>query len=246
VGTRKRKAPLSWFKQRLLNAVKAALHDSTITGKPLSCPVNAALNYSARNIHQRLTLREVAKATGFQAECLGRRFREDLGISFSEFQLCARALLAMVQLYWVGEPPQAAVADEGFRELAYLCRVLKELSGMTPREIHEKGEKDLTPEGRTLFRSLYFKLWQNIKEDLETEDSDLKPAQKVRRKAKLDREFEAIIEEIQQFIQTLKDHPEVIFTPKAQVNKSWLSKSTNEFAKSASEFSCKKEPHDVQ
>lgn len=235
MGTRKRKVPLSWFHQRLPNALKAALHDSTINGGPLSCPAVAALNYSARHIHRRLTVHEVAKATGFQAECLGRRFREELGISFSEFQLCARALLAMVQLYWAGEPPQSAVADEGFRELAYLCRVLKELTGMTPRAIREKGEKDLTPEGQAMFRSLWSKLWQNIKEDLENEDSDLKPAQKARRKAEVDREFEAIIEGLQRFLQTLKDHPEVIFTPKAQVNKSWLSKSANEFAKSASE-----------
>jgi len=236
MGNRKRKAPLSWCHERMPNALKAALHDSTINGKPLSCPVIAALNYSARNIHQRLTLREVAKATGFQAECLGRRFREELGISFSEFQSCARTILAALSLYWAGEPPQAAVADWGFRELAYLCRVLKEKTGMTPREIREKGQKDLTPEGQALFRNWHFKLLKHVNQCLEAEDSvTLKPAQKGKQKAKLDREWEAIIEGIRQFLQTLKDHPEIIFTPQAQVNKNWLSKSANEFAKSASE-----------
>jgi len=126
--------------------------------------------------------------------------------------------MAIVQLYWAGESPKAIVADEGFRELAYLCRVMKERTGMTPRLIHEKGQKDLTQEDRARFKRFYFKLWENINKDLETEESILKPAQRRRKMDKLDREFEAISEDIRQFLQIRKDHQEVIFNPKDKVN----------------------------
>lgn len=108
----------------------------------LTPPVVDALSYMENFYNHNPTLDEVARSVNFSAAYFSRLFREQLGMSFSEY-LSRIKLRHVSELLTGTEKSIMEIAQEtGYCHGNYLCEQFKKKTGMTPSQFRKTAGKD--------------------------------------------------------------------------------------------------------
>jgi len=225
---------IAWLLQHPPLTLKDGILYTTLTDEPLSCSVYAALVYTLHHPGHRVTLKEVAMATGFPAQCLKRKFKEELGIPFSKYRENERVCSAVRRMFMGGDPPNFVAIDEWERNMSYLWRVIKKKTGMTPREIFEDGQESIQPIVREWFQTWFSRYQKAMTEVILGSNRRDSLAKRLKWTKKMDDEFGKINDQINSYAYCLWHLPETMYTPRG-LAKRGLSKSATNNTQSASE-----------
>ncbi|GIP27274.1 hypothetical protein J23TS9_24040 [Paenibacillus sp. J23TS9] len=125
----------SWLRYRLFSAAEIIQNKRQKKSAKL---VEEMIRYVKQQIHENVTLKEVADYLSFSPNYLGSLFKEVTGTNFSEYVITMRMEKAgellrdpRIKIY--------EVADQvGYRYMPYFSRQFKEVFGMTPGEFRRK------------------------------------------------------------------------------------------------------------
>ncbi len=95
--------------------------------------IRQAVRYIDRHFSRNLTLHNVADRVAFHPNYLCRRFREDLGIPFSEYLLRVRLKHAIAGLVYTDDPIKAVAYRAGFSGPERFARVFRQWLQCSPR-----------------------------------------------------------------------------------------------------------------
>ncbi|MBE9913150.1 response regulator [Paenibacillus donghaensis] len=125
----------SWLRYRLFSAAEIIQNKKQ---KKSAKIVEEMIRYVKQQIHDNITLKEVADHLSFSPNYLGMLFKEVTGTNFSEYVIQMRMEKAGELL----KDPRIKiyeVADRvGYRYMPYFSRQFKEVFGMTPGEFRRK------------------------------------------------------------------------------------------------------------
>lgn len=103
----------------------------------LTPPVVDALSYMENFYNQNPSLEEVARTVNFSAAYFSRLFREQLGMSYSEYMGRIRLRHASVLLAQTDKSIMEIAQETGYCHGNYLCEQFKKKTGMTPGEFRK-------------------------------------------------------------------------------------------------------------
>jgi YesN/AraC family two-component response regulator len=84
---------------------------------------------------EKLNLTDIAADLYINTSYLSRRFREEIGLSFSDYLIKYRVEVAKTLLYKYRDWSMQRIAEEaGFNSQNYFCRAFKKLTGLSPKE----------------------------------------------------------------------------------------------------------------
>jgi AraC-like DNA-binding protein len=95
--------------------------------------IRHAVRYIDRNYRHKLTLRSVADRIAFHPNYLCRRFREELGMSFSEYLVRVRLKQAIAGLIYTDDPIKAVAFRAGFAGPERFARVFRNWLKCSPK-----------------------------------------------------------------------------------------------------------------
>ena len=105
--------------------------------KRLSVPVRKAINMISENTGKRLTVQQIADATGYDRSHLHRLFKAEIGIGIHEYISAVRMNAAKGMLK-DGTHSIADIASLlGFSSQSHFCRAFSEAVGVTPKEFRD-------------------------------------------------------------------------------------------------------------
>jgi AraC-like DNA-binding protein len=107
--------------------------------------IRHAVRFIDRNFQRKLTLRSVADRIAFHPNYLCRRFREELGMSFSEYLVRVRLKQAIGGLIYTDDPIKAVAFRAGFAGPERFARVFRSWLQCSPRAFRARyryGELD--------------------------------------------------------------------------------------------------------
>lgn len=97
--------------------------------------------YIEEHLAEQLNLEKLAGETELSKYQLIRRFRDETGSTPWQFLIGRRIELAK-ELLENGTPPGQAAAEAGFYDQSHLTKILREETGLTPKEYQEKFFKN--------------------------------------------------------------------------------------------------------
>lgn len=107
----------------------------------LSLQVQKCCDYIEAHPDSRIRAKDLARLAGYSEYYLTRKFREETGLSVSDFVKRAKIEQAKLLLQ-AGEMSIQEIADKlSFSSRSYFCRVYQESTGKTPRQYRDEGEK---------------------------------------------------------------------------------------------------------
>lgn len=131
--------------QGMLSRMFAAVWEERIpeqkadrTPSPLTPPVVDALSYMEHFYSENPSLEEVARSVNFSAAYFSRLFREQLGMSYSEYLERIRLRHVSVLLTQTDKSIMEIAQETGYCHGNYLCGQFKKKMGMTPGEFRRR------------------------------------------------------------------------------------------------------------
>lgn len=119
-----------------------------IVGPALSYPVRVACDYIDAHVGERVRADDLARAAGYSAYYLTRRFREETGVSVSSYVRRAKLERAKVLLLSTDLTVQEIARELHFSSRSHFCRVFSDDEGCTPglyRKRRRNGYKTTDP-----------------------------------------------------------------------------------------------------
>lgn len=104
--------------------------------------VNLAATYINRNYNQRISLSDIADASGFSPNYLSRKFKEDTGIGVHEYLTYVRLNKAAIELAHTGHTITEVALNNGFSDSNYFKDAFHKAYGMSPRD-YRKRDKNM-------------------------------------------------------------------------------------------------------
>jgi two-component system response regulator YesN len=101
---------------------------------PLSLGIQQATEYILRNIRSRISVRDVASASGMDSAEFSVRFRRECGISFKKFVERSKSDLAKKMLSDTSKSVKEIALDIGFKDPLSFSRYFKRLTNFSPSE----------------------------------------------------------------------------------------------------------------
>lgn len=98
----------------------------------------AAIEYMEEHISDKLTIRQVSERVGYHPVYFSNLFKQEAGLSYSDFLTALRIQYAK-ELLKSGNTPLHEIADQcGFADLAYFSNKFKRVTGMSPSQWRSK------------------------------------------------------------------------------------------------------------
>lgn len=119
--------------------------------------VNLAATYINRNYNQRISLSDIADASGFSPNYLSRKFKEDTGIGVHEYLTYVRLNKAAIELAHTDHTITEVALNNGFSDSNYFKDAFHKAYGMSPRD-YRKRDKNM-----------------NLEDSLDPQDAPLAP-----------------------------------------------------------------------
>ncbi len=104
--------------------------------------VNLAATYINRNYNQRISLSDIADASGFSPNYLSRKFKEDTGIGVHEYLTYVRLNKAAIELAHTDHTITEVALNNGFSDSNYFKDAFHKAYGMSPRD-YRKRDKNM-------------------------------------------------------------------------------------------------------
>ena len=104
--------------------------------------VNLAATYINRNYNQRISLSDIADASGFSPNYLSRKFKEDTGIGVHEYLTYVRLNKAAIELAHTDHTITEVALNNGFSDSNYFKDAFHKSYGMSPRD-YRKRDKNM-------------------------------------------------------------------------------------------------------
>ncbi|WP_051671413.1 helix-turn-helix transcriptional regulator [Oribacterium sp. P6A1] len=102
--------------------------------------VNLAATYINRNYNQRISLSDIADASGFSPNYLSRKFKEDTGIGVHEYLTYVRLNKAAIELAHTDHTVTEVALNNGFSDSNYFKDAFHKAYGMSPRDYRKKDK----------------------------------------------------------------------------------------------------------
>lgn len=109
------------------------------TNPKLSRQVQKCVDHIEMHLDQKIRAADLAALAGYTEYYLTRKFREETGLSVSDYAKFAKIERAKVLLSSTDETVQDIAAQLGFGTRNYFSRVFQEVTGQTPMEYREKS-----------------------------------------------------------------------------------------------------------
>ena len=110
--------------------------------KVFSRDVAKALDYIYENLHQPLTVGDVAEAVGLSRSYFSTSFKREMGIGVAEYITEKRIEAARNMLTYSGFSYSLIASTLGFSSQSHFIRVFKEKTGATPRQYRMATARD--------------------------------------------------------------------------------------------------------
>lgn len=120
--------------EMLLLLCSDAVHERAKLPEPLSNSVFEACRYIDRECHQELRVEGLAKMAGLSADHLTRLFRQEIGVTPSDYILGARMKRARYLLESSDHNIDTIALRCGFSSTAYFIKRFREENGVTPKK----------------------------------------------------------------------------------------------------------------
>jgi len=102
--------------------------------------VNLAATYINRNYNQRISLSDIADASGFSPNYLSRKFKEDTGIGVHEYLTYVRLNKAAIELAHTDHTITEVALNNGFSDSNYFKDAFHKAYGMSPRDYRKRDK----------------------------------------------------------------------------------------------------------
>lgn len=102
--------------------------------------VNLAATFINRNYNQRISLSDIADASGFSPNYLSRKFKEDTGIGVHEYLTYVRLNKAAIELAHTDHTVTEVALNNGFSDSNYFKDAFHKAYGMSPRDYRKKDK----------------------------------------------------------------------------------------------------------
>ncbi len=102
--------------------------------------VNLAATFINRNYNQRISLSDIADASGFSPNYLSRKFKEDTGIGVHEYLTFVRLNKAAIELAHTDHTVTEVALNNGFSDPNYFKDAFHKAYGMSPRDYRKKDK----------------------------------------------------------------------------------------------------------
>ena len=100
--------------------------------------IKRAVDYILLNLGHSMTLNQVSKSIGTNRSYLSRKFKQETGLTITDYINHRRIVLAKQYLSSQQLPITDVAFMTGFNDLNYFIRVFKKLTGQTPLQFRQK------------------------------------------------------------------------------------------------------------
>ncbi len=107
--------------------------------------VNLAATFINRNYTHKISLSDIADASGFSPNYLSRKFKEDTGMGVHEYLNYVRLNKAAIELAHTDHTITEVAMNNGFSDANYFKDAFNKLYGMSPRDYRKKDESSEDP-----------------------------------------------------------------------------------------------------
>ncbi len=107
--------------------------------------VNLAATYINRNYNQKISLADIADASGFSPNYLSRKFKEDTGMGVHEYLNYVRLNKAAIELAHTKHSITEVALNNGFSDSNYFKDAFNKLYGMSPRDYRKNDQNTEDP-----------------------------------------------------------------------------------------------------
>lgn len=121
--------------ERMRNELEVEEVTTIITQNPY---IELALVYISSNLHMPLTIKEVATHVHLNASYFSVLFKENVGISFSDYLTECRMNIAKKMLLESHESLDVITDRIGLQTTSYFIKMFKKLEGVTPKQYREQ------------------------------------------------------------------------------------------------------------
>ncbi|MCP8615896.1 response regulator transcription factor [Salirhabdus salicampi] len=104
--------------------------------------VTKAVQYIQEHYHEKLNLSVLAQELYANPSYLSRKFRNEVGVTFSDFLLNYRIEVAKQRLKGKGDNISTIAEECGFGSLHYFSSVFKKKTGLTPKAFRQEGKSN--------------------------------------------------------------------------------------------------------
>lgn len=108
-----------------------------------SANTRKAMNYVQMNINQSLTPNSIAQNVGFSLSYLSRRFKEETGITLSQYINQQRVIVARRLLKYTSMPIREVAEHCGVFDWNYFTKIFRDEVGCTPTQFRKGEQSDL-------------------------------------------------------------------------------------------------------
>lgn len=106
----------------------------TSSASPL---VTRCKNIVARSIHEKLSVKDLARQLDVSADHLSRQFARETGEKLTDFILQAKVRAAKDRLIYTGDSYESIAMELGFTSQSHFGQVFKRYAGMTPKRFRD-------------------------------------------------------------------------------------------------------------
>ena len=97
-------------------------------------PLNNAISYAEANLHQMITVQEMAQIAGYHPSHFTKLFQKQLGVTPAQFLVRKKTEYAIRELTATACPISEIADALGFSSQFYFCNFFKKQTGITPSE----------------------------------------------------------------------------------------------------------------
>ena len=102
--------------------------------------MDKCLNLIFENIHNKITVAELAEQLNVNPNYLSKLFHEKMGITIMDYCKTQKVQLAKNQLVYTNCSPKEIAYSLGFASQSHFGKVFKEITGMTPGNYQKRYE----------------------------------------------------------------------------------------------------------
>ena len=97
--------------------------------------------YIQAHLTESIQREQLGKLVSYDAVYLIKLFKEEIGMTFTDYMTLARMLLAQEMLCETDIPIRDIAARCGYTDFSYFCARFKRICGITPREWRENNRE---------------------------------------------------------------------------------------------------------
>lgn len=95
------------------------------------------VNYIYENLHKRITVSELAEHTGLNPSYLSRLFKNETGVSVSEYVITKKISAAKNMLKYTNQPISEIAETLAFSSQSHFTKTFRTLEGITPKKYRD-------------------------------------------------------------------------------------------------------------